>query len=1104
MERANTLDLGAAINLLPRRPALLIGTGATIAAGALEHAIRGASDSVKVSRPLDANNTFNDYPSLIDALRAEDPAKAQKLENAIRTRLRQLPPSVELQHLARAGWSACISLTQDLLFEGALRDYLDSIPSSRTVTIVDHPKVQPPQRTVPIYKLFGNLDNSEEGHNLVLAGSDVTLRQQYWPMLLKTLPDHVRDAPMFCIGTASSTAFVQKVLGTLLAMPKPSVASVMLLRYDPILKDPTVRALLQHFKWHEVDASLKEFCGAVADLKPAQRALELGFSNSDPRRRFIELFERYSAIVSVVPTSLPQHFEPAKHMNSLVDALFRPTSIDWAPYLCSLDLRRTVSVELKAAAERALDNSRPRALQNIVVLGEAGVGKTTLTKRVACDLTADGVIVLWCRRTLSGNWLRQFRELANELSQQSRKNESGQHRFLIVCDDPWALRMDANELMNCFDRFSGILAFLFCFRNSDYFTSDSPASSSPPPPTQEIEVPYELNAEELESLASMLVKIGASPNVTAATSAVSNVPSPHAKDILCSLWYLVPETKGQLTQSLEDQYRRLDVASESISSLAHHAATASHVARRAYELVTVTSNLNIDLPVEIVVRALHIDYSEWLDMASNGRPLWGLLYDAKNEDETTIVYRTRNEVVTQVLLDLVNGGVGHAGEFRILKELLAACDGGSPVYRNFVMDVLVRGRYKLAKILSYEQGIELFDIAEKALPYQDRVLVHHKGIWMTQVGREHRSAYSQFEKALEAATYPGADRDAPAEHIHTSMAAAVAQLVKSGSQERETGVELVRGHLRQANSPTFFNPHTSHVVASLLFDLAKQGGVIQQDKISLGAMCEALEEIERAMQMIGAHGRSLFRYTKDIHMLDDLKAEMVGSMPDLSLMKDTASDMYSNTRSQAGFEAVSRRMLADAAIQAKGKSFNSVQDYLLECARAIDEQGQELSVEMRAVRVDLLIRWRIQRPSGAIDWAQLRQDLEKILATNKYRESLVRKFYLGVALFHLADVGSANATFAELRRSVSPALRPNDLRCLFLGKEGRARRVQCTIEKGQGRFYATVPELCIDIPVRSPPSDAGPGATTHCYVGFSFNGATALFDRPDENDLLLP
>lgn len=1098
----NVLGLSEAIALLPRRPALLIGPDATTPPGAIAQARKIALAAIGV-----VDETYSSATSLatfLDSLRTTDVSRADRLELELRYALARVPASVDLNHLAKVSWSACISIAEDMLFERAVRDYFDAVPSSRTVTIVDHPRTQPPQRTLPIYKLLGNLDNSDPEHRLALAASDLMLREQDWPAILRSLADHMRDAPIFCIGTESTRALLQKVLGTLVSLPKPTASAVMFLSGDPILRDPTVSVLLRKLTCREIDASLKEFCSAVADLKPIQQRLSLGYSAQDPRIRLQDILDKYAAVISAVPTDLPPNFEPAKHMNSLVDGLFRPTSIDWAPYLCKFDLQRSIALEIKAAINQLLVRSRPGALENVTVLGEAGVGKTTLLKRVAVDLASEGKVVLWCRRSLSGSWARQFRQMSNELSALLRRNENRHLELVLVCDDPWALRLDASELMGCFDKFQGKVVFIFALRNSDYFTSDGPSPSSPPPPAYEVEVPYELSNEELQGLARMLVVIGAFPDLRSAAAAVAAIPSPHAKDILCSLWYLVPETKSQLASSLEDQYRRLDVAGQSISSFAQHAASASHVARRAYELVTVTSNLDIDLPIEVIVRALKVDYAEWLDVARDGRPLWGLLYDDKNEDETTIVYRTRNEVVTQVLLDLVNGGVGHAGEFQILKELISACDGGSAVYRNFVLDVLLRSKQKLARTLTYEQGLELFVLAQATLPYQDRVLEHHKGVWMAQVGRDFKAAYSQFERALETETYPGADRDAPVEHIHTSMAAAVVQLVRAHEQARETGMEVVRTHLRYASTPTFFNPHTSHVAANLLFEMAKQNGVLQQDAVGLGAIAEALQEIEKAMQLIGARGRGHFRFQKSLHILDELKREIIGSLPDIEVMKDVAADVFARTKSQTGFEAVARALLAQATHVDKGRAFNALQTYIKECEQSVRQQGQALSIEMRSVRADLLIRWRVQRPSGPIDWNQLRDDLDAVTATGRYRDDVVKRFYLGVALFHLADVTNARAKFSELRRAVlSPTLRPNDIRCLLLGKEGRPRRVQCTLERGHAGFYANIPELGTDVPVQSPPSDAGPGATTHCYVGFSFHGPTAVFNRPDDEELML-
>ena len=416
----------------------------------------------------------------------------------------------------------------------------------------------------------------------------------------------------------------------------------------------------------------------------------------------------------------------------------------------------------------------------------------------------------------------------------------------------------------------------------------------------------------------MLVRIGAAKDIPSADREVGRIPSRHAKDILCSLWYLVPETRTQLAESLRDEYCRLGSTTDAVSSIAV-TANCGAVAHSAYEFVTVTSNLNIGLPVEVLVHALELNYSEWLDAVGHGQPLWGLLYDLVNDRSETVLYFTRNEVVTRVLLDLVNGGVGHAGELRILKRLLSACRAGSLVYRNFALEVLIRGRKKLAEVSTYEQGLELFDIAREALPHEDRV-IERRGIWMQDVGRDDEEAYRQFERALLTDVYPGADRDAPKEHIHTSMAASLVKLIRAGKQDPDGGTAQVREHLRHATSPRFFNSYTSHVSAGLLFDLAKIDPAGLESASAFSNLVEAFHEIEKARQLVGSQGQRFYKNRTNVEMMADLEKRILGSIPTISKLKELALAMFSSTRSQAGFEVCARRMLVEASETSKGKT----------------------------------------------------------------------------------------------------------------------------------------------------------------------------------------
>lgn len=1094
----NVISLEAALASLTRLPGILVGPDVTCSPGTMDSVLSG---SVRIVAPdeLGSITQGQHFRSAIDMLATKMQDHLPRLTEEILERIRALKPSLDLPYLAKAGWSACISLTDDVLFESALRNYLDSIPTTLTATVIDGPSMVLPERTIPLYKLLGNLNNRDAAHTLVMSDSALLIRQQTWNRMLRTFPDYLREAPLFVLGTASTVPLLRTVLGVLLGMGRPNVSRLVYLKDDPVLRDPTILALCNQFDTVIVDANLRDLCTAISELKPQQHYSTQ--SASPQKSDLTQVLNDYSAIVSFVPSSIDEATKSTLRMPALIDGLFRPATIDWHPFLAGLDLRRTFTDALKQFIVAGAQSSVAGKLQPIVARGEAGIGKTILLKRTAIELAAAGNIVLWCRRSTGPGWTRNFRNLAGAL-QDYMKGKATTPDVFVFCDDPWALRMDASELMACFDRFKGRIGFVFALRNSDFFSWELNTLSAGGGGSSEHEIPFTLDEREWNDLSVLLQKIGAVKDQAEADREMSLVPARNALDILCSLWYLIPETRSQLTDSLRDEYCRLGNVSESVATTAQQIAASSDTARRAYEYVTVTTNLDVGLPMEVLVRALGIDYEDWIEMIVEGKPLWGLLYDDRDSEDGNIVYRTRNEIVTRVLLDLVNGGVGHVGEYRVVRELLRACDGGSTVYRNFILQMLVGNRSKLQKILNYEQGIELFDIARDALEFEDRLLEHHKGIWIDDVGRDSKAAYGQLEKALQCEVYPSADRDAPLEHIHTSMASSVVKMVKAGLQDRTTGFQLVRDHLRQAASSTYFNAHTAHVSANLLFELSQQSGRSKPDEIAMASISDALREIERAFQLIGAHGRNYFRHEKDIRMLTDLQGRIVRSITDLEQLKALAQKLFDDSGSQVGFEVIARRLLVEASESGKGHAYNDANQYISECIAQFDARGMRMSTELLVVRIDLIIRWRVQRLL-AVQWDQFTADLKVALEDPRYRDDAIKRFYYAVGLFHLQHITEANAMFASLRR-LQLSASPREIRCYYVGGDGDAKRVQGTVERKHNYSYLFVTDLQISVPMRSPATGGGSGSVVHAYIAFSLNGPTAVLDKPHENDVELP
>jgi hypothetical protein len=308
----------------------------------------------------------------------------------------------------------------------------------------------------------------------------------------------------------------------------------------------------------------------------------------------------------------------------------------------------------------------------------------------------------------------------------------------------------------------------------------------------------------------------------------------------------------------------------------------------------------------------------------------------------------------------------------------------------------------------------------------------------------------------------------------------------------------------QASHPSFFNPHTHHVSANLLFQLARIEGKVGRDAVSLSSLAESLRRIEDTLQLIGAAGREKRGFADSIQMMTNLQRQILDSVTDIGEVQRYASEVFEASRCQTGFEVVGRKMLSEAGRSKKGTDYKRADDYVSDCSSLIEAQGQEPSPDMLALRVDVLVRWRIQQTRGQVDWEQLRNWLETISGDVRYRDDILKSYYFALSLFHTGDYPKAKAVFEALkRRSPSPRIRRGLRNCL-LGKEGAPRRLQGTVRKAHSRTYVYCGEIDTDLEAFGGLADENEGATVHCYVAFSLSGPFAVKDRPTDSDTLLP
>lgn len=1099
----NSKTLDQLVDDFYTRPGVVIGDKLTCTNGLESEIAEFIVAEISEYAEVQSDQTIG---QLLDSAKVLSEAELVRLRDGVKDRYRNGTSPFHLEPITKVNWSACISITKDLRFESELRNYLDSQPNSRSATVVSNEDTIVPSGSIPIYKLYGNILETEDRSALALSKSEILIRQAIWPKMIRAISDYLKGGELIFLGTDNSHEDVQWILTSLLTLSPLGPKKLIFLRSDSTYKNDTVSSLLRNFDVTICDANVSEIATAISEIKPKQSAFDFPIAIYSDSTKLNTKLAKYSHVISLVPTECPK-IDFTQHRNSLLDSLFRPTSVEWTPYLLNLALGRDITDELESKIDEIFkghENSKRH--ECIIVRGEASVGKTTVLKQLSVKVAAKGTVVIWIRRRAAGSTLRIFREMSRELMEHAKSNAEQLTKLMIVCDNAIGLNVNPNELMDCFDSLSLPICFVFSIRMSEYFSSADNQPSLFSNPESDFEIPYELTADEISRLPSMLVDIGAAENTYNAQKQIDSANTSVSSDILCSLWYLLPETQSSIANSLQDEYVRLGNIQQMVESAAANAADSSDIAKRAYEAVTVLSNMNIGLPIEVLVRYLNVDYQDWVEIVGHGRPLWGLLYEEYDETGTTISYRTRNEVVTKVLLELVNGGaVGHSGEGRIISELVRACSIGTSVYREFVMSVLITHKDKIQNIFTYDKGLQLFDLARSVLPFEDRVLEHHKGLWMQNDRENLHKAYHQLERAMECNEYPGSNRSAPISHIQNSLAATVIMMIEEGKQEISSGVELVQEHLLIASREGMFNLYSLHISANLYFTLATTRPENMDSQLSIICISNALEIVENACQKIGRFDgmKSIIRYRKDIELLSELREKIIEESVPLEELKKVAESIFERDGSSAGFILAARKQLSIANRERKGKAYNGVKDYLDACIDRVGVVNSSATLELRAVRVDLVVRWRLQTPTGAIDWEQFRDDTDAVRKSAKYNDDIVKQFYHAVALYNMSDFSTANAIFSQLRRLRSKGMDMRLVRAWYVGPEGYPRRCQCRIVRSQSRYYAEFTEMGIDIPLVHLPSDGAVGTTVQVYIGLSLNGAQVAFDKHADRSILL-
>ncbi len=1007
-------------------------------------------------------------------------------EAAARDRIREFygqeKASPYLATLAKPNWKSIFSLTLDTYLETRIQTEIDKKAARKPLTTITDMTAPVPPRCTPSFKLLGSLTEN----CFVLFEDEYLSSRATWRIALESFCDMLAGSPAICIGVDGDAEAFLDLVSDMLAAPKTRPSSLVFMKDCPMLQNRTLLRLLEkRIPAYAFQDSLSALVSRISAQENFGRTRQLPLVAQNE-----SLLERYRDICIVVkPVDAPVVDKIPRE--ALLDSLFSPSVPEWAAYSMNLDFRRDIESNVVETAKR-LARENPASHTCLAITGSAANGKTTMLKRVAYELSSADKTVIWVTASPLSTPERVFHEFFRDF----RAELPEARETFVVIDDPLHTRSgEVQHILRSCASFGISVTLIIAVRSSEWAAIDTTQITGHSTAVSEICLGDDFSEEEVARLAEYLCTIQAASSLQNARELLKGADLTHARDVLNTLYVTVPQTRHIIVSSVRDEYCRLGDINGLKNRIKGEYDISTDRVREAYRCTSVANMYGCALPFELLRAAIGFEWSEAKDLLATNSAVWGVLYMINSDDGISL--RCRNQIVTDTIVTLINGGPhGRLGEIGVLHSLISACSGRSGLtYRNFVAKLLV-GNPKLER-LNYDDGRDLYIAAIDALAAPDRALVHHQGLWEDRHNHP-AEALRLYKTALATPNYPYTERNEPESNIYTSMASAVLTQIKSGEKTLEAGRVEAEELLEKSRQGTVADAHAVHVGAGISLQLVR---ALSEDATAakLKIACDAVGEIDKLAILDNSPIAVRSRSKKSEGLLREAREAIYDAALPRADAELIASEVWKTSRSQDGFIVVARRKLAVAREKGKGRDFNELYQYVLQCRQQVKDEGRYIDRRLSQIQAEVFYWWRIHRAMLSpidieINWPELLSIVNEILTNDAIEQQSFFHFLQGLALAHLGDWDAAAGVFTRLRQSHIPS---NVLwlpRAFFLNSKGGRRTVQGTVREYGGRVYLDVGELRQNVLVEKRDRWCAPGEIDHANVMFCFGGTRAVHD----------
>jgi hypothetical protein len=676
---------------------------------------------------------------------------------------------------------------------------------------------------------------------------------------------------------------------------------------------------------------------------------------------------------------------------ALARSFFRGAVDLWAPYALGLPYRRPSTERVLASVLERI-NRGARTDNILLVHGPAALGKSVMARQIAYELFTqhDTPVILVKARWRARPDMKLLDRLLDDMTA-SVPESAPLPPVVIVIDEAELMdRLLPGRLASFLRSRHRQFVLVLLARTNEYFRSEK-ANGKPDSPIGEyVGLDDRMEPQEIRALMTHLIQIGLWDNrrTTDERFWQELIAADGKPSFFDTVYRMVEDTQQSLVEGIISEYGKL-----------------SPVAQRAYILIASVHQFGLPMKMEILMRALEVDFPTFESQIIKSDAL-KILFSEHASDELNIYYRGRTRLISKIVFE-------HAlpeatSQLPVFMQFAKSVNPSEmfgadelDTLRTLLIQVLGPGGHD--RRFSSNELAELFAVATAVV--QDDVLEHHFGIVERDAGRL-SSARQHFLRALELSSTLPDDLAAVREsiqNIENSLAKVIGMMASQALSKGDSAGAAVlfdeaREHFINARSGAFPNAAAYDAHARML--LARARGLHKQGSADRALdLTEVLDVVADGVDNVNEDYKA------------DLVALQTDIMEELGLAQEARDELTrrvasASPRERARYELLLARLeLRGSAADAKRKRLRAA--FAL-AARACESDPQYFPA--------LRMRAELHHALHPVETEEFVKYLEAAMRTPEGANNNWVLYEMAVGEFQLTRYEQSFAAFKKLMR----------------------------------------------------------------------------------------